>query len=279
MTNQLNQFFSSASTTIQIPRLAIAADGLDKRGKSHWAIMTAPDPICVISFDTGTDLIVKKARDKKRRVQVMHVEFEIPDPSIKAKADIDKAQQVIWRDTWEQIRSAGAALVTEPIGKDRTRTLLVDTGTDLNNLLELAYFGKSKGNIQQDIRTEMNSAFHKFFYDLYKKRPDLNIVFTHKKRKQYIGKEWTGKYERQGHTNIGYFMDLTLNFDWDPISKDLYTEIAVDQPFRYMDLTTEESMLVGKRWYATIDPNNPSAFWNLGMSVFPDTEVTPEVWI
>jgi hypothetical protein len=280
--NNISEFFTFTPPAKQVEapkRLAISADGLDKRGKTHWALMTTPDPVLVITCDPGTKNIVDKARAAGRTIGSMPIQFEIPDMSKIRAADINTTQHAQWRKEWDHIESAVYALIAEPATATRTRTLVFDTGTDIKNLLELAYFGKARGNARADIRTEMNGALHKLWWDLYNGRPDLNIIVIHRSKKMYLQNSkgdavWNGKYERDGHAKIGFYVDLTLTFDWDPHMKDFYTEIDANQPFRYMDF---ENQLIGRRWYSQ-DKNDPSAFWNLAMEVFPQTQETPEIW-
>jgi hypothetical protein len=260
------------------PRLAVCLEGHEKTGKSHWAINTTPDPVTVITMDTGSDAVIQKARAAGKRVGVMRLEFEDPDPRIIRRDDVDSKKQAHWQTVWKKAVSAFSALANEPQGPNRTRTLVIDTGSDLNRLMTLAYFGKSRGNISVEIRQVMNSEFHSLFYNLYRNRPDLNMVWIHKLTKVYVrnGKEvtWDGKsWERSGHNNIGYFCDVTVQTGWDMVQRDFYTEIPMGQPFRYADLNNN---LVGKRWYSS--GQYPSAFWNMAMEIFPETEATPELW-
>ena len=281
--------YFNESPLIFTPRLAVSLDGLDKRGKSHWAICTTPDPIKVIKIDTGTDSAITKARSLGKRVQVMPVEFDIPDMSVIKAQDIDATQAALWRKEWNRIVAACKLIQSEdPKNPTSTRTLVIDTGTALNKLLELAHFGKARGNARQDLRTEMNGAYHKLFWDLYNKRKDLNIILIHQDKKQYVQNSkgdsvWNGKYERDGNNKTGFYVDLSVHCDWEPgigqVRGDFYTEIMKDQPFRYLDLFREggDSPVIGKKWYAS-NPGDPSAFWNLGMTIFPETEETPEIW-
>lgn len=262
--------------------MALAADGMDKNGKSHYAIITTPDPIMVVTNDTGTEHIVKKAiRQYKRRVTgVMELAYETPDPRVIAKADVDSSQQKLWQKAWQQYIDGMSMLAEE---KPRTtRTLIVDTHTAIYELAQLAKFGKLRGNKDnQHLWAEINSEMHRAFWDLYKQRPEMNIILLHKCKKEYktnsAGKEmWTGRYERSANRDVGYWVDVTLRFGWDGRKRKFFTEIDSEQPIRYNPGGADDpsdNPLIGRRW-----EGEDSAFPYLAMDVFPETQTTPEVW-
>jgi len=275
-TPQFDQFFTSKPSRPTVPRLVVNIDGLDKCGKTYYAIMTAPDPIAVVYHDPGTATVIAKARAAGRTIYEMPIDWEIPDPNVIAAANVDKAQHELWYREWERLKSAHYAVIAQP----KIRSLVWDTGTEVKNLCELAYFGKLKGNARLDVRGTMNADFTKLFWDLYNKRPDLNMLFIHKVSKQYKKNpganpnspgEWTGEYERKGYSDIGYMADMSLWCGWDRIYKDFYTCLDDRQATRF------GSELMSKKWFARGTQDGVSAFWNLAMEVFPDTMLTPEV--
>lgn len=268
----LSSFFVPDAKLAILPRLAISLEALDKRGKTHYALSTAPDPLVVVSNDTGTAEVYRKLKAKGRRLNLIQQEIEKPDIKIIKRDDIDRAEHAIWKKEWTRHEQ-----IVDAIGSDKTiRTVVWDNATDLANLCELAYFGKLRGNARIDIRAEYNAAFTRWFWELYKGRPDLNIILIHKLKKQYAknskGEDaWNGKYERSGFTNMGFLVDLCVRCGWDTNVKDFYTELDPDQPTRYETANT----LMGKRWYSRA---GESGFGLLGLDVFPDTALTPEIW-
>lgn len=255
------------------PRLAISADGRDKRGKSYWAIMTTPEPLAIVTNDTGTGAVITQAQKKGRKIKgVMEIEYETPDPKVIAAAKVEQAQHDAWKKSWAHYKEG-----IYRIRDDRSiRTLVTDTESGMYDLAQLAVFGKLRSNARKDLWAELNAEYNKLFWDLYKGRPDLNIILIHKAKKQYVDDKATGKFERAGHKDTGFHVDLSLNFEWDATMSDFYTEISREQPLRYME---NRERLIGKRWYA--DPRegeDPSHFGYLAMNVFPETEVEPEYW-
>lgn len=272
----LEEFFKPVEESPNDPfRLAVSVDGRDKRGKSYWSIMTTPEPLAIITNDTGTEAVIKKAKKAGRKIKgVMEIQYETPDPKIIAAKKVEEAQHEEWKKAWERYKSA----IYRVIDDKTIRTLVTDTESGVYDLAQLAVFGKLRSNARKDLWAELNAEYNKIFWDLYKGRPDLNIILIHKAKKQYVDDKATGKYERAGHKDTGFHVDLSLNFEWDGVLTDFYTEIARDQPLRYMD---NREKLIGKRWYADPRPgDDPSHFGYLALNVFPETELDPgpEYW-
>jgi hypothetical protein len=279
--NDRSKFFEEYKYTDEIPRLAVAGDGMDKNGKSHWSFMTTPDPIMVVTNDPGSETILKKAYKKGRKIAgVMRLEYETPDSKVVSKGDVDKEQQRLWNRAWTRYTEGMEELAGNR--KDGIRTVIVDTHSAIYELAQLAKFGKLRGNKEnQNLWAEINSEMHKAFWDLYKNRPDLNIVLLHKLKKEYAatstGKDaWTNRYERQSNRDVGFWVDISLRFGWDKSQRCFYTEIQDGQPIRFNPgggVTPEDNPLIGKRWSGA-----DSTFWALAMDVFPHTMLTPEIW-
>lgn len=267
----IEDYFKPVSIQTDPPRLAVSADGRDKRGKTYWSIMTTPEPVAVVSNDTGTDAVIQLALKKGRKIKgKLEVNFETPDPKVIAAKNVEKAQHEEWIKAWTHYKEG-----IYRIRDDRSiRTLVVDTETGIYDLAQLAVFGKLRSNARKDLWAELNAEYNKLFWDLYKGRPDLNIILIHKAKKQYVDDKATGKFERAGHKDTGFHVDLSLTFNWDGVMSDFYTEIDREQPLRYME---NRDQLIGKRWYAG-DETNPSHFGYLALTVFPETEIEPEYW-
>lgn len=271
MAQGTEEYFKPVSIQNDPPRLAISVDGRDKRGKTHWCLMTAPEPIAVVSNDTGTAARVQDALKKGRKIAgVFDVQFETPDPKIIKATEVDKIEVENWKKEWNRYKQGIYRIMDDK----KIRTLVRDTETGLYELVQLATFGKIRSNARKDLWAELNAEYCKLFWDLYKGRPDLNILLIHKAKKQYVDDKSTGKFERAGHKDVGFQVDLSLNFEWDGVMRDFYTEIDSNQPLRYME---NQKKLIGKKWYAS-DESDPSHFGYLAMTIFPETEMEPEYW-
>jgi hypothetical protein len=262
------------------PRLAVSIEALDKAGKTHWALMTAPDPIALVTNDPGTQVVVEKARAAGRTIHQLVLNYQGPTKLTKAKEDINKSEWDQWVVIWNKYNAFVNAVI-----RDRScRTWVTDTETDIWHLAELSYFGKLAGNSSMDLRPKLNYAYTELFWNLYRGRPDLNMILIHRLKKKYVKKEgknpdapadWNGEYETDGYGRVAFAVDLTLRAEWDPNVRDFVTYFDPKKAFRYYG--PDNAHILNKRWFGQ-DPNDPSAFWNLGMEVFPNTVDTPEVW-
>lgn len=266
--SELSRLFTPPTiiTSTVVPRLCISLEALDKCGKTHWSLFTPPDPICLVTNDTGTPHVLDKAIKAGRRIpHVMQLNYKSPDPAVTKTSEVDKTEWDEWKKAWRRFKAGIKALEDD----ETIRTLVWDTATEIWNLCMLSHFGKLQ-KISQNLRTECNGDYSKVFFDLYKSRPDLNMILIHKLKKEYKpntkgDSDWTGKYESSGFNQTGFQVDLTLRADWDGVRKCLYTEL--NKPCRFgFDQ-------VGKRWYG-----EESGFGWLGMEIFPETMSTPEIW-
>jgi hypothetical protein len=266
--SSLSAIFTAPASYIStdIPRLAINLEALDKCGKTHYALFTTPDPICLVTNDPGTVHVTKKAIAAGRRIpHILELDYNSPDPAITKTADVDKQEWSAWIKEWNRYKAGMKALE-----KDTSiRTLVRDTETDIWQLCMLSHFGKTQ-KIEQHMRTEANADYAKVFNDLYRARPDLNMVLIHKLKKQYVknskgNADWTGDYETSGMNQVAFHVDLSLKAGWDPQYKMMYTELT--KPCRY------GFSLVGKRWYG-----KDSHFGLLALEIFPETVLTPGLW-
>lgn len=260
------------------PRLAISLEALDKCGKTYYALMTAPDPIAVVTNDPGTQAIIDKARAAGRRIQQFDQRWEPPaNSSARSESDVSAAEHKAYVDEWNRY----AAFINVLRNDKYFRTYVSDTETDVFRLCELAFFGKLMGNARQDMRTNMNSSYSKMFWTLYKGRPDLNIILIHQLKKKYVKSaksqvaDWDGSYETTGFNKISFAVDATIRLGWDSITKDFYSEMDQNKSFRFYN--ENNAAALGKRWFGR-NQDDPSAFWNLGFELFPETVATPEVW-
>jgi hypothetical protein len=261
----LGSFFKPVSSAANPPRLAVSLDALEKSGKTHWALFTAPEPIAVIMADEGTEHVVKKAQRAGRRIAgVLDILYK--DPVTKGKSQANEALQTEWKAKWAYNVSGIEALAVD----STIKTVVIDTETARWQLCQLAFFGRLT-QIPQHLRTECNSAYLRTFRLLYA-RKDLNIILIHQTKKEYKPNskgeaDWTGKYERDGMNKIGFAVDVALVAGWDGTRKQFFTHVPPNQATRY------GPELAGKYWYG-----EESGFGYLGVELFPETETTPEVW-
>lgn len=177
------------------PRLIVAADGREKSGKTHFAL-SGPGPIAVLNRDMGLEGVVQKFADTKR-VWVKNYTFR--------EEEGDKA-----KSTWEDTKEA----YYDSLHSKDLRTIVMDTGTDMWELLRLARFGKLTqvlphhyGPVNAEFRSMVNAA-----YDHGK-----NVIILHKMKKEYVDEKWNGRWERSGFSTIGHLVQVNIRCGRDVI--------------------------------------------------------------
>lgn len=257
--------FKPSTSIVTPPRLALSLDALDKCGKSHWALYTTPEPVAIVVTDEGTAHVIRKAQADGRKISGV-LDLLYPDAETPGKSEANAAMHGEWVHHWKLFKEGMRA-----VAADRTiKTLIRDTESEIWQLCQLAHFGRTT-QIPQHLRTQCNADYLSTFRMVYG-RPDLNIVLVHKVKKEYKPNakgenDWTGEYERDGMNKIGFSVDLTLRAGWDGLRRCFYTHAPSTQATRY------GSAVAGKYWYG-----DDSGFGYLGIELFPETEMTPEVW-
>lgn len=194
----------------QVPktkRVVLCTRALDKMGKTHFAVDGAPPPVAIVALDTGTKEVASKFIGRKELICSYH-------RVTGRMASIGETQEVAAKE-WDQVKQSIIAATEHP----KVRSLVVDTGTEVHELVRLAHFGKLEqvlphhyGPVNKELRNLVKMA-----YD----REDLNVFWIHKMKKQYgqnkKGEDsWTGKYEMAGFSDMPYLCDLTLEHYWSP---------------------------------------------------------------
>jgi hypothetical protein len=184
--------------SVPITRLMAVNSGQEKHGKTEWAF-SAPAPLAVISFDAGTLRIVNKHAGRGRRIIPCFLKVERG----LGKSDAQKE--------WDKFQRAVDAVMEDT----SIRSLVVDTGTEMWDLLRLAKFGKLT-QVMPHHYVEANAAMREFVKGIYDSRLDLITVFPHKVKKEYKSDKkgekdsWTGKYEFAGWGDFGFQADIII---------------------------------------------------------------------
>jgi hypothetical protein len=185
-------------------RIVICTKALDKRGKTHFAL-TAPGPLAIVGLDTGTREVASKFIGQKELICAYH---RVTGKTLNQNETMEKAEA-----EWETVKGSLTVAMDHP----RVRTLIVDTGTEVWELLRLARFGRLEsvlphhyGPVNKEMRDLVKRAYE---------REDLNVIWIHKLKKEYKeGKKgdshWTGNYDLAGYGDIPYLVDLTLEHYW-----------------------------------------------------------------
>lgn len=192
-------------------RLILSLDGLEKQGKNHFAF-TAPGPIAVISLDIGLDSVVQKFQDKKE-IWVADYRAPVGLTGNKKKPTAEEMQELanLCSETWAMICREYLEVLD-----GGARTVIVDTGSELWELLRMARFGKLTqvmphhyGPVNAEYREFIRTAYDRTIDKGYP--VDVNLILLHKLKDEYkndsSGKgQKTGEYKRSGMSDTGFLV-------------------------------------------------------------------------
>lgn len=176
-------------------RLFVSTSGLDKSGKTYWAL-GGPGDVAVLAVDPGTtEIIRQRAKDGKRIYPAFLNQVSTQDGAVKE---------------WEKVERMFAAVVAEK----GVRTFVVDTMSDIWNLARLKEFGKLE-QVPPLRYVGLNRWFEQLITDVARKRPDLNVIYIHRLGKEYKkdgGKDaWSGGYETKGFSQMPFVVDMNVS--------------------------------------------------------------------
>ncbi|HXN71600.1 MAG TPA: hypothetical protein VN861_03495 [Candidatus Acidoferrales bacterium] len=184
-------------------RIIISLTGEEKTGKNHTSL-TAPSPIYVHSFDIGLDGVVQKFQDEKK-IYVADYELTV-QPGEASAGEVAEAADKVWQQFVSNYRDGLASC--------GNGTTVVDTDTELYELLRLARFGKLTqimphhyGPVNAELRDVIRESYDH----------DANVFFLSKKCpvwENYIdstGKEKgrkTGELARKGFGDLAFLVQV-----------------------------------------------------------------------
>ncbi len=174
-----------ASTAIT-KRLIINVTGKEKSGKTNMAL-TAPGPIILFDFDYGLEGVVSKFAGLKK---VYTSEFRISEIAVGR-----------FESEWLRfVKEFKASLLEKEV-----RTVIVDTGTELWELIRLARFGKLTQVMPQHYGP-INAEMRGLIRDVYSS--NKNLVILHKMSQVYINNQPTKDYAMAGFKDIPYSVQV-----------------------------------------------------------------------
>lgn len=193
-------------------RLMLSTCGRERTGKTEFAL-SAPDPIAIVNFDPGLEGVVEKWVRRGKKIKVSYI--DIPE----------KADAQTWLECYKRAKAAYYAALANP----KVRTVLVDTWSDLWDLMKLAEFGvlnpavdikRAYGPLNQIMRTMVRAA-----YDT-----DKNLILTNKMKEVYAkdatgNESGTGKFQRAGWGGTGYLIQSNIEHRYNREKKQFELEI------------------------------------------------------
>jgi len=190
------QGFEPVSNTVR-RRLIVGVDGHEKCGKSSFGL-SAPAPIAFFDTDIGSEGVVHKFANKP----IYRTTLGIPDN--------------LASTTREECAGLLATLkqkIQLALESPEVRSILLDTQTDVWDLFRMARLGKLS-QVMPTQYTEVNNEMRAFIRSFY--RYDKNVIMTHRLKKQYVGSDWSGNWERAGFGDSEYLVQVNLTAAYDP---------------------------------------------------------------
>jgi len=180
--------FEEASTN-EILRLILNVEGGEKQGKTHFAL-TAPGPIALIDMDIGLEGVISKFT-KVKKIYVASFNYR------------DATEPKQWEEMWKRMKQC----YMDSLASKNIRTLIVDTATEMWELVRMASFGKLT-----QVKPHHYAPVNAEFRDLLRKAYDSNknLILIHKQKKEYVDEKWTGNMERAGFGDVGYAVQANI---------------------------------------------------------------------
>lgn len=163
------------------PRLIMSLSGHQRHGKTHFAF-TAPGPICYFNLDMGEEGVIHKFFGKK---DIFTISLDIPSTSSDDDIAMIKQNKEKASEVWNKFTKAYYVALKE------VRTIVIDTASELWELMRLARFGRSSQ--VQHLYTPVNAEFKGLFHEA-KRAMGANVIFLHRYKSEYVNDKFTGNY-------------------------------------------------------------------------------------
>lgn len=179
--------FQSPNDRATLNRIIMSISGLEKQGKTHFAL-TAPGPIAIFSTDIGDEGVVEKVKGKEIQIlDVARVGNETPVEEAAAE--------------FERFKTAYTAILRDGDFK----TIVLDTATEIWELLRMARFGKLT-QVMPYQYGPVNAEYRHLIRDAY--GYDKNLILLHKMKPMYVNDKRTADYERAGFGDTGFLVQV-----------------------------------------------------------------------
>jgi hypothetical protein len=226
-----------------IERLICSIEGSQKRGKTHLALTAAAKRkgnrkgIGVLNFDEGLDGVVQKFMNEGK--EVYHSIY-------KSKIDLPPGKRLRGQDLLDY-RSEQGDQIYRSFRKDWTfalenfRTVIVDTATELWEIMRLKQFGKLD-QVKPHHYTPINREYRDMISEAYDS--EANVILVHKVKDEWLNDKRTGKKELQGFKETAFLTHCHLRVfrtprdEWDP-PDDLGFRVEIVECRQNAELTGE----------------------------------------
>jgi hypothetical protein len=242
-------------------RLIVAVDGLERQGKTHFAL-SAPGPLSYQSLDIGHEGVIEKFQSDKT------IHLATYQTHIKKGMTAEAAMQLcapVWEAFVEDYR-----LFLSSAETGKVRSGIIDTASDLWEVQRLARFGKLT-QVMPHNYTALNQEYSQLIKEVY--GTSANLILLHKLKAEWVENAATGKanksgtYERSGFAGTGFLVQVNVLAWREMVDGD--KKGFPTGPFHITIKDCRQNPTV-----AGMDLVEPFAsFAHLGATVYPETSV------
>jgi len=241
-------------------RLIVAVEGKEKSGKTTFGL-SAPGPIVYFDSDLGKEGVLEKFVEEKEIW-----EYEIKTAK-EIMIDAETGPQIDAEKEFQRFKRA----YYQVLGENRVRTIVLDTATEVWELLRLAFFGRlaqvppmKYGPANEEYRRLIRAAYSS----------NKNLILLHRVTDEYVGtidakgrehSVRTGKKLRAGFKDTGYLVQVNLVTYYSPEEREFGIQVR----------DCRQNMgIAGERFQGEIEGvGSLCSFPFLATAIFPDTEL------
>jgi hypothetical protein len=178
--------FTRANSVVK-RRLILSIEALEGCGKTRFAL-TAPGPIGFVNLDEGLEGLIEPFQVQKA-IYVATVKLDFTGERSKIIEAAEKELATVETNYQTALKQA--------------RTIVIDTGSELWELLRLAAFGKLE-KVMPHQYAEPNQQMTRLIKLAYDS--SANLIITHRLKEQWINDKRTGLFEMAGFKDIPYLV-------------------------------------------------------------------------
>lgn len=251
-------------------RLVVALDGLEKTGKTRWAL-TAPGPIAYQNLDIGLEGVIESFQSEKvifRADYGLDIGKDDTQATIMAKAGPE----------WLRFVTDWKEFVIPAMKKGLVKTGVWDTGSELWELQRLARLGKLT-QVMPHHYTALNSEYQNLLREVYD--TPGNLVILHKLKPEWKDNPVTNKgnktglFERSGYSGTGFLVQVNATCWREKLQGD--PPGAPTGPFHVtVRDCRQNATIAGMELVSGADSPFPADFATLAGLVYPESD--PAEW-
>jgi hypothetical protein len=233
----------------------VSIEGLQKCGKTEFGL-SLPDPIFILNLNMGLDGVIEKHVKQGRMFYVKDIQIpytvSLPGQNFTV---LSTGAAEKWKEAILSLREA--------LGESSVKSVFIDTGSELWDLLRIARLGKLAQVLPVQYAS-VNAEFRQLLQILLCCKK--NVVLSHKVKPEYVNDQKTNRFERAGFGDVGFDVQVELKAERD-LKRD------GDDQFVITVVDCRANNKLKGQTFSGKDAN----FLNIIGQIYPDTK--PEDWM